>query len=167
MAGHECFHCKQWVEDGAGHDCWTTTEAALTGDLSEDLREAWERLRETAVEFGEQRIYASHHSIMFSRKVCYFFVRPKTKYLEVWMMLGRAIKAPQVRSVMKGSRAKYANLVRITHRDEVEAPITNWLREAYNMHDVLHAKARAKPKARAKRSPATRALKRRRRSHIR
>ena len=81
MAGHECFHCKQWVEEDEQHDCWTTTEAALTAHLSEDLREAWERLRETAVEFGPQRIYASHHSIMFSKKVCYCFVRPKAKYL--------------------------------------------------------------------------------------
>ena len=52
MSGHECYHCKQWVEEGEAHDCWTTTEAALTADLSEDLREAWERLRETATEFG-------------------------------------------------------------------------------------------------------------------
>jgi len=142
MAGRECFHCKHWVEEGETHDCWTTTEAALTQDLSEDLKDAWERLRETAVEFGEQRIYASHHSIMFSRKVCYFFVRPKTKYLEVWIMLGRAIRAPQVRNVMKGSRSKYAHLVRITHRDEVEAPVTDWLREAYEKHDALLANAR-------------------------
>jgi hypothetical protein len=137
MPGHECLHCRQWVEEGERHDCWTTTEAALTHDLSEDLKDAWERLRETAVEFGEQRIYASHHSIMFSRKVCYFFVRPKTKYLEVWIMLGRAIRARQVRSVMKGSRFKYAHLIRITHRDEVEAPVTDWLREAYEKHDAL------------------------------
>ena len=118
-----------------------TTEAALTDDLSEDLREAWERIRETAVEFGEQRIYASHHSIMFSKQVCYFFVRPKTKYLEVWIMLARAIKAPQVKSVMRGTAKskKYANQVRITHRDEVEAPITDWLREAYDQHDALRA----------------------------
>jgi hypothetical protein len=119
------------------HDGWTTTEAALTGDLSEDLRDAWERLRETAAEFGEQRIYASHHSIMFSKKVCYFFVRPRPKYLEVWIMLGRAITAPQIKSVMKGSRKKYANQVRIVHRDQVEAPITDWLREAYDAHDAL------------------------------
>jgi hypothetical protein len=146
MAGHECFHCKQWVEEGEAHDCWTTTEAALTNDLSEDLRDAWDRLRETAVDFGEQRVYASHHSIMFSKTVCYFFVRPKTKYLELWIMLGRPIKAPQVCKVMKGSRAKYANMVRITHRDEVEAPITDWLREAYDMHDALRAKSgRATP----------------------
>ena len=49
--------------------------------------------------FGEQRIYASHHSIMFSRKSCYFFVRPKRKRLEVCIFLGRALKAPQVRRV--------------------------------------------------------------------
>src|SRR5215472_18242474 len=153
MAGHECLHCKQWVENGETHDCWTTTEAALTEELSDDLRDAWERLRETAVEFGEQRIYASHHSIMFSRKVCYFFVRPKSKYLEVCIILGRPIKAPQVRSVMKGSRTKYANMIRITHRDEVEAPITDWLREAYDVHDVLLAKSSRAPRVqRAKKS---------------
>jgi hypothetical protein len=146
MAGHECLHCKQWVENAETHDCWTTTGSALAEDLSDDLRDAWERLRETAVEFGEQRIYASHHSIMFSRQVCYFFVRPKSKYLEVCIMLGRPIKAPQIRNVIKGSRTKYANMIRITHRDEVEAPITDWLREAYDMHDVLRAKSSRAPR---------------------
>ena len=91
MAGRVCYHCKQWIEKGEEHDCWTTTEAALTQDLSEDLQAAWERLRETAVAFGDQRIYASHHSIMFSRKACYFFVRPKQKMLEVWFFLGRTL----------------------------------------------------------------------------
>ena len=143
MAGRECFHCKQWVDENEAHDCWTTTEAALTRDLSEDLLDAWERLRETAVSFGEQRIYASHHSIMFSRKVCYFFVRPKTKYLEVCIMLGRPLKVPQVRTVMKGSKSKFANLIRITHRDEVEPPITDWLMEAYRLPDRLAAGGKA------------------------
>jgi hypothetical protein len=150
MAGRECFHCKQWIDDGEAHDCWTTTEGALTKDLPEDLRDAWERLRETAAAFGEQRIYASHHSIMFSRKVCYFFVRPKTRFLEVCIMLARPLRAPQVRSVMSGSKSKFANMIRITHRDEVEAPITDWLSEAYNLQDVLSAKRIAKPSKTAK-----------------
>src|SRR5512142_2978218 len=99
MPGHECFHCRQWIEEGEPHDCWTTTEQALTADLSEELRDAWERLRETAAEFGEQRIYASHHCIMFSRQACYFFVRPKRNRLELAVFLGRAINAPQVKRV--------------------------------------------------------------------
>src|SRR5438093_3664928 len=99
MAGRQCYHCKQWVEENEPHDCWTTTEAALTRDLSEDLQEAWQRLRETAVELGEQRIYASHSSIMFARKTCYFFVRPKRSYLEVVIFLGRTVKAPQIKKV--------------------------------------------------------------------
>ena len=106
MRGHECYHCKQWVEEGEAHDCWTTTEAALTRDLSEDLQDAWERLRETAAAFGDQRIYASHKSIMFSRKSCYFFVRPKKQFLEVCVFLGRAVKAPQVRRVDRSSKSK-------------------------------------------------------------
>jgi hypothetical protein len=107
MAGRECYHCKQWIEPGEAHDCWTTTEAALTGDLSDDLREAWERLRETAAAFGDQRIYASHRSIMFSRASCYCFVRPKRAFLEVCIFLDRVVDAPQVRRVARasGSRA--------------------------------------------------------------
>ena len=131
MPGRQCYHCKQWIEEGEAHDCWTTTEAALTEDLSEDLREAWERLRETAVSLGEQRIYASHHSIMFSRSSCYFFVRPKKNFLEVCIFLGRALKAPQVKRVDSASKSKIVNFIRITHRDEVEPPITDWLEEAY------------------------------------
>jgi hypothetical protein len=136
MAGRECYHCKQWVEEGQEHDCWTTTEAALTRDLSEDLRDAWDRLRETAVSFGDQRIYASHKSIMFSRKSCYFFVRPKRSFLEVCVFLGRSLKAPQVRRVDQASKSKLVHFIRITHRDEVEAPITDWLREAYELSDA-------------------------------
>lgn len=131
MAGRQCYHCKQWIEKGEEHDCWTTTEAALTEDLSEDLQDAWERLRETAVSFGEQRIYASHHSIMFSRTSCYFFVRPKKNFLEVCIFLGRKLKGPQVKRADEASTSKIANILRITHRDEVEPPITDWLEEAY------------------------------------
>ena len=150
--GRECFHCKQWINPGDAHDCWTTTEAALTRDLTEDLRDAWERLRETAVDFGEQRIYASHQSIMFSRKVCYVFVRPKPKLLEVWFFLGRPLKAPQVRKVAPSSKVKFAHMVQVRHRDEVEAPLTDWLREAYDVSETLRT-TRA-PRAAAKKKKA-------------
>jgi hypothetical protein len=137
MKAHECYHCRQWVGKDEPHDCWTTTETALTRELSEDLREAWLRIRETALEFGEQRIYASHSSIMFSRAVCYFFVRPKTRYLEVCVFLGRTVIAPQVRKATPSSRTKVAHLVRVTHRDEVEPPLSEWLREAYETSPTL------------------------------
>ena len=168
MAGHECYHCKQWIEEGEEHDCWTTTEAALTRDLSEDLQEAWERLRETAAEFGDQRIYASHHAIMFSRKSCYFFVRPKRHFLELCIFLGRAVSAPQIRRVDRTSKSKLVHVIHIKHRDEVEAPVTDWLREAYDLSDVLAAKPRTKrePAARsgARKSQARRKTGRTRKS---
>ena len=160
MAGRQCFHCKQWIEEGEAHDCWTTTEAALTEDLSEDLQEAYERLRETAVALGDQRVYASHHSIMFSRKSCYFFVRPKRNFLEVCIFLGRTVKAPQVRRIEPASKSKMVHFVRITHRDEVEAPITDWLAEAYELSDVLATRA-TKP-VRAKGSSRKRTRKKQR-----
>jgi hypothetical protein len=151
VPGRECFHCKQWIEEGQPHDCWTTTPEALTRELSEDLRDAWERLRETAAAFGEQRVYASHSSIMFSRTACYFFVRPKRSVLEICIFLGRTVKAPQVRKSMASSRTKVAHLVHVRHRDEVEPPITEWLEEAYRVSEELSG--RRAPAAKAKRTP--------------
>jgi hypothetical protein len=155
MAGHECFHCKTWVEAGEPHDCWTTTEAALTRDLPEPLREAWERLRETAAEFGEQRIYASHSSIMFSRKACYCFVRPRMTRLEVCIFLGRTVTSPKVKRTVPSSRTKIAHLVHVTHRDEVEPPLTDWLQEAYERSPELSARASARVKKRKKTTKRT------------
>jgi hypothetical protein len=129
------------VAEGEAHDCWTTTERALTSDLSEDLQDAWQRLRETAADLGEQRIYASHNSIMFARKACYCFVRPKRSFLEVCVFLGRTLKAPQVRKAVASSKTKVAHLVHIRHRDEVEPPFTDWLEEAYALQDQAPAKS--------------------------
>jgi hypothetical protein len=161
MAGRECYHCKQWVAEGEAHDCWTTTEAALTQDLSEDLRDAWERLRETAAALGEQRIYASHKSIMFSRKSCYCFVRPKRNFLELCVFLGRTVRAPQVRRAVPASKIKVAHIVPIRHRDQVEAPLTDWIQEAYDLSGApassagtTHARPTRKRPAKKKAAPA-------------
>ena len=148
MKAHECYHCKQWVEKDQPHDCWTTTEHALTKDLPEDLQDAYQRVRDTAVEFGEQRIYASGSCIMFSRTSCYFFVRPRRNWLELAVFLKRAIRSPLVKRAEPKSTVKIANIIRVTHRDEVEAPLTDWLREAYDFEPV--AKIAAKKKARKK-----------------
>jgi hypothetical protein len=137
MPSHVCYHCKTTVEEGEAHACWVTTEEALTRELTDDLRDAWERLRETAAEFGEQRIYASHRCIMFSRKACYFFVRPKRQALELVVFLGRLVKAPQVRRTERASHTKIGHIIHVRHRDEVEAPITDWLKEAYDRSDAL------------------------------
>jgi hypothetical protein len=153
MAGRECYHCKQWIDEGQSHNCWATTEAALTSDLPEELRDAWERLRSTAAGFGEQRIYASLNSIMFSRKACYCFVRPKAKFLEVCFFLGRSVKAAQITRATPASRVKIAHIVRVRHRDEVEAPLTDWMREAYDTSDALSGRSTAKA---ASPSPAKR-----------
>jgi hypothetical protein len=166
MPGHECYHCKQWVDEGDAHDCWTTTERALTQDLSEDLREGWERLREAASDLGEQRIYASHNSIMFARRTCYAFVRPKRRFLELCIFLGRTVRSPHIRRAVPSSKTKVAHIVQVTHRDEVEAPLTEWLHEAYHLQDTPAARpaaAKAARKPAAKRAPkpaATRVVKR-------
>lgn len=129
--GHACVHCHQWIADGETHDCWSTTEAALTKDLHEDLQDAYDRLRAAAAGLGPQRIYASHHSIMFARRACYCFVRPKRAWLEICLFLGRDLHTPLLRRAERVSRGKVAHLFRITHRDEVEPPLTDWLLEAY------------------------------------
>ena len=102
---------------------------------------------ETAADFGDQRIYASGTAIMFSRESCYFFVRPKRSFLQVCVFLGRTVRSPLVRRVeRKSSKSKLANIVHVSHRDEVESPLVDWLREAYDLPGTLIARsAKASP----------------------
>ena len=154
MTERQCYHCKQMVRTDESHDCWTTTEAALTDGLSEDLRDAWERFRESAAELGDQRIYASHKSIMFSRRACYVFVRPKRTCLEVCVFLDRALTTSLVRRVEPSSKSKFAHLIRVTHRDQVEAPLTDWLAEAYALAGAPRARV-ARPSTNVTRAKST------------
>ena len=98
---------------------------------------------------------------MFSRRSCYFFVRPKRSLLEVCIFLGRSLKAPPVRRVVRASKSKFVHVIHIRHRDEVESPITDWLRDAYELSDVLASNAGTKrggsePEPRTRKTKAAR-----------
>lgn len=107
------------------------TEQSLTEGLDDDLREAWLRVRRFAVSLGPQRVYASGRAIMFSRKVCYAFVRPRRSFLELCVFLPRELEEPEVSRVQAVSRTRFAHTIKLTHGDMLEAPLTDWLREAY------------------------------------
>jgi hypothetical protein len=113
------------------------TEAELIDGLDEDLRDAWHKLRDFAAELGPQRIYASALSIMFSRKVCYFYVRPKKTFLEVWIFLPRQIEGLTF-TQGPAKKVKYCNLFKLIHPDQVEEPLTHWIREAFDFAPGLN-----------------------------
>jgi hypothetical protein len=75
------------------------------------------------------------------------------------VFLGRALKAPQIRRVDRSSKTKLVHVVRVAHRDEVEAPMTDWLREAYDFSGAVTPRSTSQPaasaaKPRRKRAPA-------------
>jgi hypothetical protein len=112
------------------------TEAELIEGLDEDLRDAWHKLRDFAAGLGPQRIYASALTIMFSRKVCYFFVRPKKTFLEVWIFLPRKVEGLKFTS-SASNKVKYCNLFKLIHADQIEEPLTDWIREAFDFSPAL------------------------------
>ena len=112
-------------------ELWLTTEKALTQDLNDDLLEAWLKLKEFAQSLGEQRIYASGKAIMFSKKVCYVFVRPKKTYLEVVVFLRDPEKRDDFKSVAAVSKNKYAHTFKLVHADQVEGSLTDALTESF------------------------------------
>jgi Domain of unknown function (DUF5655) len=116
---------------------WNVTEAQLTDGLDEDLRDAWHKLRAFAAGLGTQRIYASALSIMFSKKVCYFFVRPRKKFLEVWIFLPRKIEGLRYMHAAT-KKVKYCSLFKVIHADQIEEPLTDWIREAFEFAPTLN-----------------------------
>jgi hypothetical protein len=69
----------------------------------------------------------------------YFFVRPKRSSGSL-VLPGTHVKAPQVRKTVKASKLKVAHMVHITHRDYVEPPLTDWLKEAFETSNRLSSK---------------------------
>ncbi len=77
------------------------------------------------------------------------------------MFLGRSIKSARIKRAEQKSKVKIAHIIQVKHRDEVEEPLTDWLREAYEFEPVAKtikvsrspqpAKKAAKKKAKAKR----------------
>jgi Domain of unknown function (DUF5655) len=82
---------------------------------------------------------------MLSRKSCCFFVRQKTSCLELCVFPGPTLRAAQIRRVDRVSKSKLAHFIQITHRDEAEAPVTDWLCEAYDSSGQWKAAAPATP----------------------
>jgi hypothetical protein len=118
------------------HYDWKVTETELIDGLDEDLRDAWQKLRAFAADLGTQHIYASAQSIMFSKKVCYFFVRPRKTFLEVWIFLPHKIEGlPSMQGPTK--KVKYCNLFKVVHADQIEEPLTDWIREAFDFAPAL------------------------------
>ncbi|MBY0317076.1 MAG: hypothetical protein K2Q26_16270 [Bdellovibrionales bacterium] len=104
-------------------ESWKTTEAALTQHLEEDLRDAWKKIKKFSLSLGEQRVYASGKAIMFSKKTCFFFVRPKKSYLEVVVFLTDKKQWPTFHKVAPVSKSKYAHTFKLVHADQVEGEL--------------------------------------------
>jgi hypothetical protein len=81
------------------------------------------------------------------------------------------VRAPQVRRVERKSRSKLLHIIHITHRDEAEPPVTDWLQEAYSLPDTLATGGRKPSKRREVRREAQhardRTMTRRRAARIR
>jgi hypothetical protein len=116
-------------------DHYNTSEEYLVKNLDENLQDAWFKIREFGASLGQQRIYASGRAIMFSRKVCYFFVRPKKKFLETVIFL-QGKKSPSQFKIVASSKTKFSHTFKLTHSDQVEGDLTEAIREAYQQCPV-------------------------------
>lgn len=117
------------------HANWHTTEAALFEGINEDLKDAFLKLKEFALALGEQRSYAAGKSIMFSRKACYFFARPKKSYVELVIFLGHGKKSPGFHSAKAVAEKKYAHTFKLVHADQVEGELTDSIEAAFKRYD--------------------------------
>ncbi len=126
-----CHLCLVKYDERKGHTCVPVTEADLLGSLDEDLRDAFLKLKRGALEFGDQRVYNNAKAIMFSRRVCYMFVRLQKRYLELCFFLPHQIKDSSVHRILSVSKTKFSHMVKLIHPDQVESPLTDWLFEAF------------------------------------
>lgn len=114
-----------------GYHLPNRTEQEQFSGLSDDLRDAWTTLKSLLLNFGEQEMRTSHRSIMFARKTCYAFVRPKKSFIELNFFLPKPLKSEFLKKVDAVSKTKWVHVLQLTHRDQIEEPLTKWVREAF------------------------------------
>jgi hypothetical protein len=114
-------------------DHYNTSEEYLISPLDDDFKEAWYKVREFGQFLGgDQRIYASGRAIMFARKHCYFFVRPKKTYLEVVIFLKEKRSPEFFKAIDPVSKTKFGHTFKLVHPDQVEGELTDAITQAYN-----------------------------------
>ena len=126
---YPCALCL--ADDEPAHDCVPVTERQLFAKFDEDFQDAFRAVKDLGTSFGDQRIYNNARAVMFSRRVCYMFVRPKKSFVELVFFLPKKLRDPRVHATHQVSKTKVAHTVRVTHADQIEEPVTDWLREAY------------------------------------
>ena len=130
------FKCKQClgyfsIKEKGSHDCELPTETSVLSELEQEPRQAWLKVRNFASSLGPQKIYYSAKAIMFSREVCYMFVRPGKKKLELFIMLDRKIKSPLIKKIDPYSKTRFRHTVHVDHEDIIEEPLTDWVQLAW------------------------------------
>ena len=126
-----CPVCSRALQADGMHDCTPITEDEVIAKMDEDLADAFHKIRAFATELGEQRIYASEKAIMFAKRICYLFVRPKKSYLEVCFFGPEAMFDASVGKLHQVSKTRISHMYRVTHADQVEEPLTDWIRESF------------------------------------
>lgn len=116
-----------------GYHLPTRSEQEQFEGLSEDLQDTWKYLRRFLMSLGEQEVRTSHRSIMFARKTCYVFVRPKKAFIELNFFLLKALKSEFIKKVTPVSKTKWVHVMQLTHSDQVDEPLTDWIREAFEV----------------------------------
>lgn len=107
------------------------SEAEQMREMSDDLRDAWQKLRGFANSLGDYKFHTSAKAMMFTRRLCFMFARPKKSYLEVVFFLPEVLDHPHVRKGNRVSKTRAANNFRLVHADQVDAPFTDWVRAAF------------------------------------
>ncbi|MGZ3649737.1 MAG: DUF5655 domain-containing protein [Bdellovibrionota bacterium] len=115
-----------------GYHLPNRSEREQVEHLSDDLQDAWGALKAKLLALGEQEMRTSHRSIMFARKTCYAFVRPKKAFIELNFFLPKALDSKILKKVAPVSKTKWVHIVSLTHADQLDWPLTDWLSEAFN-----------------------------------
>ena len=127
-----CDKCGIPYDMNRPHECVPLTERDLLANIEEDLRDAFLTLRERAEALGEQRIYNNARAVMFSRRVCYMYVRfNKKAYVELCFFLPREEKDLAIHRTQAVSKTRFSHTFKLVHADQVEEPLMEWVREAY------------------------------------
>jgi hypothetical protein len=118
------------------HAAHSTAVAALFAGRDAVVPAIYDRILEALHRLGPFDQQPKKTSIHLVRSTGFAGIHPRKSALILNLRLDRALGGPRVFKSEQVSRNRYHNELKLTSPDDIDAELTNWLREAYHLSAV-------------------------------
>ena len=113
------------------HSCEVTPLESHFFNKDPNVKAVFEKIHHEVSAFGDFRVNAVKHAILFTATSHFLALKPKRKWLDIEFVLPYPAEGFPIHKTVQAGKSKWAHFVRLESEEEVDPVLIQWLREAY------------------------------------